>query len=147
MSETTKYLLVDTKVLPDVFLRVVQAKRLLAMGRADSLSQAAKMAGISRSALYKYKDFVHNYDESLSENILNISAVLEDRPGVLSAVLGELTRYHANVLTVNQNIPFDGVAPVSLSVRYDRSGGGEDELLGALKSLAGVVEVKMVTSR
>ena len=147
MSETTKYLLVDTKVLPDVFLRVVQAKRLLAMGRADRLSQAAKMAGISRSALYKYKDFVHNYDESLSENILNISAVLEDRPGVLSAVLGELTRYHANVLTVNQNIPFDGVAPVSLSVRYDRSGGGEDELLGALKSLAGVVEVKMVTSR
>ena len=147
MSDTTKYLLVDTKVLPDVFLRVVQAKRLLAMGRAESLSQAAKMAGISRSALYKYKDFVHNYDESLSENILNISAVLEDRPGVLSAVLGELTRYHANVLTVNQNIPFDGVAPVSLSVRYDRSGGGEDELLGALKSLAGVVEVKMVTSR
>lgn len=147
MSDTTKYLLVDTKVLPDVFLRVVQAKRLLAMGRADSLSQAAKMAGISRSALYKYKDFVHNYDESLSENILNISAVLEDRPGVLSAVLGELTRYHANVLTVNQNIPFDGVAPVSLSVRYDRSGGGEDELLGALKALPGVVEVKMVTSR
>ena len=147
MGEHAKYLLVDTKVLPDVFLRVVQAKRLLAQGKADSLSQAAKMAGISRSALYKYKDFVHNYDESLSENILNISAVLEDRPGVLSAVLGELTRYHANVLTVNQNIPFDGVAPVSLSVRYDRSGGGEDELLGALKSLAGVVEVKMVTSR
>ena len=146
MGEHAKYLLVDTKVLPDVFLRVVQAKRLLAQGKADSLTQAAKMAGISRSALYKYKDFVHNYDESLRENILNISATLEDRPGVLSAVLGELSRFHANVLTVNQNIPFDGVAPVSLSVRYDR-GDGEDALLEALQALSGVVDVKIVTSR
>ena len=146
MGEHAKYLLVDTKVLPDVFLRVVQAKRLLAQGKAGSLSQAAKMAGISRSALYKYKDFVHNYDESLRENILNISATLEDRPGVLSAVLGELSRFHANVLTVNQNIPFDGVAPVSLSVRYDR-GDGEDALLEALQALSGVVDVKIVTSR
>lgn len=147
MLDNTKYLLVDTKVLPDVFLKVVLAKRLLATGKADSLSQAAKLAGISRSALYKYKDFVHNYDESLSENILNISATLEDRPGVLSTVLSELYRFHANVLTVNQNIPFDGVAPVSISVRYDRARGSEDELFSALREVPGLVEAKIITSR
>lgn len=147
MAEMTKFLLVDTKVLPEVFTKVVYAKKLLARGRAANLSEAAKMAGISRSALYKYKDYVHNYDESLSENILTLTASLEDRPGVLSALMNELYRHQCNILTVNQSIPTDGVAPVSISFRIDRSICSEDELTVNLRQVGGMVDVKIIHSR
>ena len=147
MGETAKFLLVDTKVLPEVFTKVVCAKKLLAQGKAANLSEAAKQAGISRSALYKYKDYVHNYDESISENILTLTASLEDRPGVLSALMSELYRHQCNILTVNQNIPNDGVAPVSISFRMDRSVCSEDELAANLKQMPGLVDLKINHSR
>ena len=147
MGETAKFLLVDTKVLPEVFTKVVCAKKLLAQGKAANLSEAAKQAGISRSALYKYKDYVHNYDESISENILTLTASLEDRPGVLSALMSERYRHQCNILTVNQNIPHDGVAPVSISFRMDRSVCSEDELAANLKQMPGLVDLKINHSR
>ena len=87
MSENLKFLLVDAQVLPDVFLKVVQAKMLLAQGKAKSSSQAAQMAGISRSAFYKYKDAIYLYDERMNENLVTFYLTLEDRPGVLSSLL------------------------------------------------------------
>lgn len=80
MSENLKFLLVDAQVLPDVFLKVVQAKMLLAQGKAKSSSQAAQMAGISRSAFYKYKDAIYLYDERMNENLVTFYLTLEDRP-------------------------------------------------------------------
>ena len=137
----------DTKVLPEVFTKVVYAKKMLAQGKAANLSEAAKLAGISRSALYKYKDYVHNYDESLSENILTLTASLEDRPGVLSSLMGELYRHQCNILTINQNIPTDGVAPVSISFRLDRSVCSEDDLTASLNQMPGLVDMKIIYSR
>ena len=87
LSENLKFLLVDAQVLPDVFLKVVQAKMLLAQGKAKSSSQAAQMAGISRSAFYKYKDAIYLYDERMNENLVTFYLTLEDRPGVLSSLL------------------------------------------------------------
>jgi len=147
MKETAKFLLVDTKVLPEVFTKVVYAKKMLAQGKAANLSDAAKLAGISRSALYKYKDYVHNYDENISENILTLTASLEDRPGVLSSLMGELYRHQCNILTVNQNIPTDGVAPVSISFRMDHTVCSEDELTLSLKQMPGLVDLRMIHSR
>ena len=144
--ERTKMLLVAEDVLPTVFGRVVEAKRLLAVGRAKNLSEAAKLAGISRSALYKYKDHVFLYNENIDQSVVTISVYLEDRPGVLSALLDGFSRQGANILTVNQNIPADGVAPVSISARLESSGGVE-ELLERLGDVDGVVEVKLVSSR
>ena len=144
--ERTKMLLVAEDVLPTVFGRVVEAKRLLAVGRAKNLSEAAKLAGISRSALYKYKDHVFLCNENIDQSVVTISVYLEDRPGVLSALLDRFSRQGANILTVNQNIPADGVAPVSISARLESSGGVE-ELLERLGDVDGVVEVKLVSSR
>lgn len=141
-----KMFLVSAQVLPTVFQRVVEAKRLLAVGRVRSLSEAAKVTGISRSALYKYKDHVFPYDGDLDRDVVTVSVYLEDRPGVLSSLIDCFSREGANILTVNQNIPADGVAPASVSARLGAGSGAED-LLDRLRVLDGVVEVKLVNAR
>ena len=90
MKEHPKYLLVDSQILPEVYLKVILAKKLLAQGKAKSASEAAKSAGISRSAFYKYKDFIHEYNTRLSDSIMTISASLADESGVLSALMAEI---------------------------------------------------------
>ena len=144
MAENLKFLLVEAKVLPEVFLRVMQAKMLLAQGKAKNASHAAQMAGVSRSAFYKYKDSLYLYDERMSENITTLYLTLEDRPGVLSLVLGELYRAGANIITVNQNIPVDGVALASISVRTNGQSKSRSEILDLLSSLEGIVEAKAI---
>ena len=136
MAEVPKFLLVDTSVAPDVFVRVVRAKQLIAQGKAQSSSQAARMAGISRSAYYKYKDFVYRYDEHLQNNLITLNMTLEDEPGVLSNVLYQ---EKANIITVNQNIPTDGVALVSVAVRPEE-GIAPERVVAMLSSLPGVVK-------
>ncbi|MDD2955459.1 MAG: ACT domain-containing protein [Oscillospiraceae bacterium] len=147
MVENPKYLIVDTGVLPDVFLRVVQAKKLLAQGQAKNASEASRMAGISRSAFYKYKDCVHQYHSRMSDNIVTINATLADEPGVLSNLMALLYSQGGNILTINQNIPVDSVAPVSISLRTDGLSCTEDELLEQAASLAGVVDVKIISGQ
>lgn len=145
MAES-KLLLVDTTVLPEVYLKVVEAKRLLAVGKVKNLSEAAKEAGISRSALYKYKDYVFMHNAGLEQNVVTLSATLEDRTGVLSALINAVSRGGANILTVNQNIPSDGVAPVSVSARL-AAGAQPEELLQQLRLVDGVVEIKIPSVR
>ena len=117
---------------------------LLAQGKAKNASQAAQMAGVSRSAFYKYKDSLYLYDERMSENITTLHLTLEDRPGVLSLVLGELYRAGANIITVNQNIPVDGVALVSISIRTNSQSKSRMEILELMGTLEGIVEVKAI---
>lgn len=142
----TRMLLVDSSVLPEVYLKVVEAKRLLAVGQVKSLSEAAKVAGISRSALYKYKDAVFAHNANIDETVVTLNAILEDRPGVLSGFINELTRAGTNILTVSQNIPADGVAPVSISTRLE-GGLSPDELAVLLGGINGVVEIKILSTR
>ena len=142
MSE--KWLLVNENVLPEVFTSTVRAKRFLLSGEAKSSSEAARMAGISRSAFYKYKDCVLEYDEGRRGRIVNFHAVLADRPGVLSALIFEMYENGANVLTLNQNIPTGGTAPVSISIRTDNLTCSLDELTNHLSNLDGVKTISQV---
>jgi chorismate mutase len=141
-----KYLVIESDVLPKVFVSVAYAKQLLESGEADGISQAAKAAGISRSAVYKYKDAVFPYERKPAGKIASLYLLLRDKPGVLSGVIGTLYECGSNILTINQSIPVDGVAAVSISASVGMA-GNDMELLGALKKLEGVVEVRRLAAQ
>ena len=143
MAEAPKYLVVDSAVAPDVFVRVVHAKQLIAQGKAANSSQAARMAGISRSAFYKYKDYVHRFDEQMRQSLITLNAALEDEPGVLSNVLTRLYQEGANIITVNQNIPVDGVALLSVALRLEKDVSPE-QIISVMSSIRGVIRVSNV---
>ena len=143
----TKFLLVATEVLPEIFSKVVKAKTLLAQGKAKNASQASQLAGISRSAFYKYKDFVFSYERHMSDNIITFNITLIDSPGNLSLLLSDLYSWGVNVLTINQSIPTDGVAPVSISMRTNDVKITDSELTEKILSVEGVVSAKQVSGR
>jgi chorismate mutase len=144
VSEESKYFLVDAKVLPQALHKVVRAKQLLAQGKAANLSEATRLAGISRSAFYKYKDCVFAYTDRNPRRLATLWAELVDEPGVLSSLLATLSSQGGNILTINQNIPVDGVAPVSISLRCENMQQGIDEVIGQLEQMYGIVNIRML---
>ncbi len=139
------FLLVNRDVLPQVFAKVIAAKEYLRTGQAASTTEAAKMAGISRSVFYKYKDAVYPYREKTEKQIVTIQVVLYDRPGVLMAVISAFYNEGANILTINQNIPVNGTALVSISCQVDCFTGSMDDLLLRLKQVNGVQRIEHIT--
>lgn len=137
------YLLVHADILPDVYKRVIQAKALLASGDAANASQAAKMAGISRSAYYKYKDGVFEYNPENADEMVTLFLRLKDTKGVLSAVTNELYQFGANVLSINQEVPQNGIADVLLTVRITEMTVEVNTLINKLKTVSGVKSVSL----
>ena len=135
------YLLIDADILPPVFAGVIRAKELLADGKL-STAQAVKEAGISRSAFYKYKDFVFKYSGS-GGNTLSLNAALSDRAGVFSALTAALYDCGANIITVSQGLPENGKANVSLTVSIG-SEIGADGLINRLLETDGVISIKRI---
>ena len=145
-SGRTRYIVVDTAVLPEIFGKVLEVKKLVADKTERSFSSACKRMGISRSAFYKYRDCVFAYDDKMTQQIVNFSVTLRDQAGVLSNVLTTLYGMHANILTVNQNIPVDGVALVSLSLKMGGEGAVNPiTITQAISQLQGVVEVRLLS--
>ena len=140
-----RLLLVDAGAVPEVFVRVVEAKRYLQSGEAETAAEAARMAGISRSAFYKYKEAVFPYDEERAGHILTVHLLLRDRPGILSAVLTAFAEAGANILTVNQNIPAGGTAPVSVSARTDRMSLPVEAFIKQLRTVDGVRRIERIS--
>jgi chorismate mutase len=140
----TQLLLVDSSIVPSVFLKVLKAKRLLSKGVVKSSSDACKAVGISRSAFYKYKDGIFSYEDQSASKTVTLYLRLSDEPGILSSVLSALYQFQANILTVNQNIPIDGVADVTVTIRIDAQQTDGKLLLECLKKMNGVIECKRV---
>ena len=137
------YLLVDMSILPDVYTRVIKAKNFLQSGEATNASQAVKMAGISRSAYYKYKDKIFEYSEQ-GEDVSTINAKLRDNAGVLSSVMNELYMAGANILAVNQSIPVNDVADVSITVRLSDADVSKSGVEQKIKSIVVVISAEIV---
>ncbi|MCR5708652.1 chorismate mutase [Ruminococcus sp. YRD2003] len=146
MDKKSQLIVVDAMILPDVFTKVLDVKKLMAQKGEKSFASACKRVGISRSAYYKYKDSVFSYEELFNRRIVNLYLLLSDSPGVLSSVLVFLHGLDANILTVNQSIPVDGAAAVNISLRLADASPDELISLNSITELDGVLEAKVLSA-
>ena len=140
-----KYYLVERTLLPEVFQRVIEANEAIASGKAATASEAAKLAGLSRSAYYKYKDGVRPFFEATTDRIVTFF-MLHDQPGMLSSILGLMAKSGANLMTVNQSIPMRGQASVTIAARTGEMKYSVEELLHRAEQLEGVIKVEILAS-
>ena len=139
MSKAPNYYIVDAEALPEIFRKVVDARRMLDTGEAETVNQAVQLAGISRSAFYKYKDAVRPFQDMLHGRIVTFQIMLKDEPGILSHVLNLFAGSGANILTINQGIPINGCAVVTVNAETSGLEGSLQELLARLNGAEGVL--------
>ena len=144
MSGEPKYYLIDADVMPSIFHKVLKAKRLLESGNCRTASEAADMALLSRSAFYKYKDAIRPFFDKESDRIATFCAELLHTPGVLSHLLNCLTETGLNILTLNQNIPVDGKATVTISAQVFGDLSKVNDVLEAARSVPGVIRFDLL---
>lgn len=139
MSKAPNYYIVDAEALPEIFRKVVDARRMMDTGEAETVNQAVQLAGISRSAFYKYKDAVRPFQDMLHGRIVTFQIMLKDEPGILSHVLNLFAGSGANILTINQGIPINGCAVVTVNAETSGLEGSLQELLARLNGAEGVL--------
>lgn len=145
MQQKTEFLLIDTAVLPDIFLKVIEAKRLLKTGACQTASEAAERLKISRSAFYKYKDSVFPFEEMGKDKIVTLLFEVADQTGVLSGILKVLASAQTSVLTINQNIPVNHLASITVSLRIGEMTMRIEQLIKKLRSVGGVQKVEIIS--
>lgn len=139
-----RYYLVREDILPEALIKTVQAKDLLARGEVKTVHEASEQVGLSRSAFYKYKDGIFPLSKLDRERIITISMDLEHRSGILSRVLAMIAGLEANVLTIHQTIPLQGVANVVISVETSLMGETVAHMLEKLRSQDGVSRATII---
>ncbi len=139
-----QYFLVRQDILPEAFVKTVQAKELLAHGEAKTIQEAVERVDLSRSAFYKYKDGIHSLDRMDRERLITISMELLHRSGILSKVLALVAKFEGNVLTINQTIPLQGRANVVISVDTSSMETRISAMIDALNQLDGVKKASII---
>lgn len=144
MKETTKFFVVKQKAVPEVLLKVVEAKRLLESEKVMTIQEAVDAVGISRSSFYKYKDDIFQFHDNSQKTTFTMTLQMDDKPGNLSEVLKDIAEYHMNILTIHQSIPINGIASLSLSVQALQSVSDISRMLEKLETKDGVHHIKIV---
>ena len=139
-----KYYIVSAEALPEIFIKVAEAKRMLQVGEAATVGEAARLTGISRSAFYKYRDSVLPFQNMMTGRIITFHLVLHDEPGVLSAILSCFARHNANILTINQTIPTNACALASVSAETAEMTTSLEEFLHDLGQTKGVIKADVL---
>jgi len=145
MKETVKYFVVTQKAVPEVLLKVIEAKRLLESERVLTIQDAVDAVGISRSSFYKYKNDIFQFHDNSQGTTITITFQMDDEPGLLSDVLKTIADYHANILTIHQSIPINGIASLSLSIQILEKTGNISRMLEQMEDQKGVHHVKIVS--
>ena len=144
MKEKTNYYVLKEKAVPDVLLRVVEAKRLLESGRAASVQEATERVDISRSSFYKYKEDIFPFHDNAKGRTITMVIQLDDEPGLLSAILKTIADSHANILTIHQSIPVNGIASLTLSVDILPDSADANRMMEQIEQQDGVHYLKIL---
>ena len=144
MQKTTDYYVVKQKAVPEVLLKVVEAKRLLDSGKAATIQDAVEKVDISRSSFYKYKDDIFPFHDNAQGTTITLAMSIEDEPGLLYDVLKIIADFGANILTIHQSIPINGVASLSISVQVLSTTGDVSRMLETMEEKSGVRNVKIL---
>lgn len=144
MGDSIKYYIVAADALPEIFIKVAEAKRMLQTGEVETVGAATKKVGISRSAFYKYKDSVQPFNDMKSEHIITFYTMLKNISGVLSSVLTVFAESGANILTINQSIPSNGCAAVTISAETSEMEETLEQLIADAENLEGVVRFEIL---
>ena len=144
MERKTKYYVVRDKALPEVLQKVVEAKRLLEADKSLTVQEATDQVGLSRSSFYKYKDDIAPFADNTKGKTVTLVIQMNDEPGLLSALLHVVSTFRANILTIHQTIPVNGVATVTLSVAVRANTGNMAAMVEEIEQLMGVQDVKLL---
>ncbi len=144
MKDKVQYYVLKEKAVPEVLLKVVEAKRLIDSGKIVSVQEATESVGISRSSFYKYKDDIFPFHETDKGKTVTMVIQMDDEPGLLSGVLKGVAEFHANILTIHQSIPVNGIATLTLSVDILPQTGDVTEMVSKIESVEGIHYVKIL---
>ena len=133
VTEKKKYFVVRERAVPEVLLKVVEAKKLLDSGKVDTVQDAAERTGISRSSFYKYKDDILPFHDNAKGKTITFILQMDDEPGLLSDVLKIIAEFHGNILTIHQTIPLNGVASLTISVDIAEDRGDASEMINEIE--------------
>lgn len=139
-----KFLVVHKKILPDIFEKVLETKKLLRIGKAKGITEATQMTGISRSTFYKYKDFISTPSELEGGQKATITLLLDHSPGILSKLLNVMANVSLNILTINQDIPINGIAHVSITLDRAKCDFPMDKILETIEEIEGISKVELI---
>ena len=143
-GEKKKYYVVKERAVPEVLLKVVEAKKLLDSGKVQTVQEAAERMDISRSSFYKYKDDIFPFHEEARGKTITFIIQMDDEPGLLSVVLGAIARFHGNILTIHQSIPINGVATLTLSVDILPGEGDVEAMVEEIEQSDGIHYLKIL---